>query len=281
LLADVFKIKRFSLRSPPLPHFPFGQFAMPSKVQLFVAQLPQLLPSDWASDAPTLAIVIDTLRFTSTACLALQAGAKSISVAAQVDAARQLANSLGPDTLLCGERHCHRIEGFQLGNSPLEYTRETVQGRDLVFSTTNGTLAVAAAVAAHQMILAGLVNRAAVVDWIRDSQMEKVWIVCAGTDGQIAAEDVLTAGAIVSICQQDPRCSLANDSALIASHYFQSQPTDRSLLTSAMTTLLSQAAGGKNLIPAGYSHDIAAVSQIDSINTVPRNCADSPMRFHA
>ncbi len=254
---------------------------MPSKVQLFVAQLPQLLPSNWARDAPTLAIVIDTLRFTSTACVALQAGAKSIGIAAQVDEARQLANSLGHNTLLCGERHCHRIEGFQLGNSPLEYTRENVQGRDLVFSTTNGTLAVAAALAARQIILASLLNRAAVVEAILASPFAKVWIVCAGTDGQIAAEDLLTAGAIVSLAQQlTPLSSLANDSAMIANNFFQSLPDEIAQPSSALTRLLAEAAGGRNLIQAGYSHDITAVAQLDSLTTVPRNHPNSPTSFY-
>ncbi|MDX1930109.1 MAG: 2-phosphosulfolactate phosphatase, partial [Pirellulaceae bacterium] len=96
---------------------------MQSNTQFFVAQLPQLLPSGWSDGyEPTLAVVIDTLRFTSTACVALAAGATSVCVAAEVETARQLANQLGGRSLLCGERHCHRIEGFQLGNSPFEYT---------------------------------------------------------------------------------------------------------------------------------------------------------------
>ncbi len=194
---------------------------MPSKVELYVAQLPQLLPKDWAT-GDALAIVIDTLRFTSTACVALSAGARSISVAAEVEAARQLGNLLGPDALLCGERHCHRIEGFQLGNSPLEYTSERVKDRDLVFSTTNGTLAVAAAAGAQRILLASLLNRSAVVERIQQLQPEKVWILCAGTDGQIAAEDVLTAGAIAGLCvDKNTQAVLANDSAEIACNTFR------------------------------------------------------------
>ena len=254
---------------------------MPSKVELFVAQLPQLLPSGWSSDTPTLAIVIDTLRFTSTACVALQAGATSISVAAQVEAARQLGISLGPNTLLCGERHCHRIEGFPLGNSPFEYTSETIQGRDLIFTTTNGTLAVAAALSAEQIILASLLNRAAVVEAILASSSAKVWIICAGTDGQIAAEDLLTAGAIVNLAQQqNALTSLANDSAIIANKFFQSLPSESAQRISALTQLLAEAAGGKNLIQSGYFQDIAAVSQLDTLNIVPRNHSNAPTRFY-
>jgi 2-phosphosulfolactate phosphatase len=157
---------------PPAPPNP-----MQSNIQYFVAQIPQLLPADWAganASESTLAVVIDTLRFTSTACVALQAGADSICVAAEVDAARSMKADLGISTLLCGERHCHRIEGFQLGNSPLEYTSEVVAEHALVFSTTNGTRAVEAAKGAQQILLASLLNRAAIVDWICCSRYKRV-----------------------------------------------------------------------------------------------------------
>lgn len=256
---------------------------MPSKIQLFVAQLPQLLPSDWASDAdePTLAVVIDTLRFTSTACVALQAGAASICVAAEVEGALRLAGDLGSGTLLCGERHCHRIEGFQLGNSPQEYVPAAVAGRHLVFSTTNGTRAVAAAEGAQQIVLASLLNRAAVVHWICSSHYSRVWILCAGTDGQIAAEDVLTAGAIASGLQdRSASIALANDSAVIAFELFKSQRDEfGNVSENAMVNLLMDAAGGQNLVQSGYSQDILAVAQLDSIACVPRSSDEHPSRF--
>jgi 2-phosphosulfolactate phosphatase len=259
---------------------------MQSKVHFFVAQLPQLLPSDWSTvNEPTLAVVIDTLRFTSTACVALEAGAASVCVAAEVESARQLGKQLGSGTLLCGERHCHRIEGFQLGNSPFEYTPEVVASHDLVFSTTNGTRAVAAAEEAKQILLASLLNRAAIVDWIFRSSYKRVWILCAGTDGQIAAEDVLTAGAILSGCQMhDVPCKIANDSAAIALQLFESLrhqagSVSEVAIDGTAMALLTQAAGGQNLIQSGYAPDIAAVSRLDSINIVPGNSPAQPTRF--
>lgn len=258
---------------------------MQSYPQFFVAQLPQLLPADWLNteaNEPTLAVVIDTLRFTSTACVALQAGAASVYVAAEIEVARRLAESLGSGTLLCGERHCHRIEGFQLGNSPFEYTPAVVAKHDLVFSTTNGTRAVAAAHGAQEVLLASLLNRAAIVEWILASSYKRVWILCAGTDGQIAAEDVLTAGAILSSVrdQHKPSSFLGNDSAAIALHLFESLSTpQRPDPNESIVELLTHAAGGKNLIQSGYSRDIAAVAHIDSIQIVPCASQQTPNRF--
>ncbi len=161
-----------------------------------VALLPQLLPTGW-SDTQAVAIVIDTLRFTSTACVALSGGAASIAVMSDIDAARRVASSTEPPMLLCGERHCVRIPGFDLGNSPLEYTPERIAGRRLIFSTTNGTVAVEATRAAQTTVLASLLNRQRVVQWLSAAPGSIAWIVCAGTDGQVAQEDVLTAGAII------------------------------------------------------------------------------------
>lgn len=256
---------------------------MQSNVQFYVAQLPQLLPSDWANKSvgPTLAVVIDTLRFTSTASVALQAGASSVCVAAEVETARQLAAQLGSGTLLCGERHCHRIEGFQLGNSPSEYMPAVVAQHDLVFSTTNGTRAVAAAEGSAQILLASILNRAAIVDWICSSSYKRVWIFCAGTDGQIAAEDVLTAGAILSGCKARSAMSiLSNDSAIIAMKLFESISGQIGTITEeAIFGLFTQSAGGQNLIQSGYSSDIAAVAKLDTIDIVPINSPERPGRF--
>ncbi len=262
-----------------------------AKLRIFVAQLPQLLPANWATNSKvselngnnlTLAVVIDALRFTTTAAVALQAGAAAVSVAAEIDTARALATQMGPGTLLCGERHCHRIEGFHLGNSPLEYTTASVGTRNLVFSTTNGTLAVASAAAAQQVLLGSLTNRQAVASWIVSSGFSRIWFVCAGTDGQIAAEDVLTAGAITQACQQLADCELCNDSAIIAAEFFAQQASARNATTqSRISQLLAQAAGGRNLIEAGYESDLAEVAKLDSLTVVPHNHPNQSHIFKA
>ncbi len=244
---------------------------MPAFVkQFFVACLPELLPADWCL-APTLAIVIDTLRFTSTASVALKSGADRIYAVSNVEAARQLATNLGPHARLCGERHCHPIEGFDFGNSPLEYTPERVEGKSLVFSTTNGTRAVEAAIDSTELVLASLLNRRAIAEWILASPHTRVWILCAGTDRQIACEDVLTAGAILDHClnragEGKLECKLANDSSLLALHLFRS--ANPSAASSNVQSLFSQAAGGQNLIAAGYTADVAEVSHLDTIGDI-------------
>ena len=101
----------------------------------------EITPAD-LTDRPV--VVLDILRATSSIVQALSAGARAIYPVASIEDALRLANTFGRDeVLLCGERKCVRIEGFDLGNSPAEFTREKVAGKILVMSTTNGTAAMA------------------------------------------------------------------------------------------------------------------------------------------
>ncbi len=245
--------------------------------KISVALLPRLLPHGWHTDA-TQAVVIDTLRFTSTAAVALAAGARSIQVLSDIQRAKELAEQRrqhpdGGKVLLCGERKCIRIPGFDLGNSPAEYKSEIVQGADLIFSTTNGTVAVEAASQAPKILLGSLLNRASVAAQV-DQELEiasashiHAWVICAGTDGEIAQEDVLTAGAIVHCLLQTQRWHCANPSAQEALQLFVSTQTSNP--HAAIMTVLREAPGGRNLIQAGFAHDLDLVSHLDELQVVP------------
>ena len=89
--------------------------------------------------------VIDILRATTSMCAALNNGARAILPVASTEEALKLAQTLASDDVrLAGEKNCVRIEGFHLGNSPLEMTEAAVRGRTLVVNTTNGTRALLA-----------------------------------------------------------------------------------------------------------------------------------------
>jgi hypothetical protein len=106
-------------------------------------------------------VVIDILRASTTIVEALSAGAKSIYPVASIEEALRLANTFGRDeVLLCGERRCLPIEGFDLGNSPREFTAERVAGKTLVMSTTNGTNVMSLTTGATRVYIASLLNLA-------------------------------------------------------------------------------------------------------------------------
>lgn len=265
-----------------------------------VALLPQLLPPDWSA-AVRATVVIDTLRFTTTACQALAAGASSITVAKDMEAALQAATSKQvsptPRPLLCGERLCRPIAGFDLGNSPYEYTPAAVAGRDLLFTTTNGTVAVTAASYSPSILLAGLVNRSAVAAALHAAQQLPInqpainqppidledWIICSGTDGEVAAEDLLAAGAVIEAlrCRQ-PALVLGNDSAwLVLAAWQQFQRIPATEQAAALVETFADVRGGRNLVENGYARDLEFAARVDALDIVPSSSMQAFDRFTA
>jgi 2-phosphosulfolactate phosphatase len=147
-----------------------------------------------AERAPT-AIVVDVLRATSTIAQALASGYRRVLCCAEVEEALELRARLG-DGVLAGERKAVAIPGFDLGNSPREFTEPL--GETLVFTTTNGTRAILSAAAAAETVLVGsLLNLDAVAAAARDGK--DVEVVCAGLEGRFTIDDAYCAGRIAEL----------------------------------------------------------------------------------
>lgn len=231
-------------------------------------------------------VVIDILRASSTIVTALSRGAAAVLPCLTVEEALSVRNSHPSGTvLLGGERGGVRIEGFDLGNSPREYTADKVRDRFVGFTTTNGTRALLRSLDASKIFVGSFLNLSRIVDVLRDSALP-IHLVCAGTDGQITGEDVLFAGAV---CQRltgndsaGESSFVLTDSAEIALSMWREQvgvepnaanadhPTDESQRT---LRALLQTRGGRNLRRLGYDADIAFCSQIDAIPVLVHRAA--------
>jgi 2-phosphosulfolactate phosphatase len=154
------------------------------RVRVLLAPGPHPVPSD------ATAVVIDVLRATTTLTVALANGARAVHAIESPEAARARA-AREPGALLCGERGGRILPGFDLGNSPFEYTPERVGGRTLLFASTNGSAAMARAAGARRTLLAAFVNATAVLERLRGGD---VVLVCAGKLGRFALEDAACAG---------------------------------------------------------------------------------------
>src|SRR3989304_1993755 len=109
--------------------------------------------------AEKLVIVIDVLRASTTAAVALANGAREIIPVASIDAAGELKQKLGKEhVLLCGEGEGQKIEGFDLGNSPAEYESKVVKDKALIFCSTNGSRAMLKGGLGALCLVGGLVN---------------------------------------------------------------------------------------------------------------------------
>ncbi|MCX7833828.1 MAG: 2-phosphosulfolactate phosphatase [Ignavibacteria bacterium] len=140
-------------------------------------------------------IIIDVLRTCTSITVSLFNKAKEVIPAESVAKAAKLKRSSG-ETLLCGEKNGKIIQGFNLGNSPLEFTENNVKGKILVFCTTNGTISIVKARLAKNCIIGSFVNLAKVVEYITGLN-EDIVILCSGKQGNFSLEDFICAGAII------------------------------------------------------------------------------------
>lgn len=196
--------------------------------------------------------VFDVLRATTTITAALAAGVKEIHLFDSLAAAR-LARR---DGLLCGEEACLKPEAFDLGNSPGQFTSQHRDQR-LFMCTTNGTRALLAARSADAVFTAALVNASAAARAMQKTGKDIV-LLCAGTNGEVAMEDVLGAGAVIAALD---RPMLESDTARMALKLFESCRND-------LRTVLAQTRGGQNVIAAKLDEDIDFAARLDAFEVV-------------
>jgi len=207
-------------------------------------------------------VVLDVLRATSTIVEALSAGAKSIYPVASIDDALRLANNIGRgEVLLCGERRCVPIEGFDLGNSPREFTSDRVAGKTLVMTTTNGTHAMTLAAGAARILMGSVMNLDAVVEDLAASGADPVFI-CAGRERFFAMEDAVCAGAMAArLMEVVPGDWDLNDGARAAVALAERFGTGADLFASI--------GAGKLLLDVGLEGDLAICAERNRHALVP------------
>ncbi len=230
--------------------------------------LPSLVPPGRLTGG--LAVVIDVLRASTTIIHALAAGCTEVRPCAEVDEAVELAGEMRVGrVLLGGERQGVPPPGFDLGNSPREYTPSLCRGTTLVLTTTNGTRALLRAAEAERVLVAGFVNFSAVCEQLQ-ADARPIHILCAGTEGEPTLEDTLLAGALVETLCETLEARL-NDSARLAWDCFE---THGRMLLGA----LEISRGGANLRRLGYDEDIRAAAVVDQFALVPELRRD-PLRI--
>jgi 2-phosphosulfolactate phosphatase len=223
--------------------------------------------------AGKVAIVIDVIRASTVIVEALSNGARAIYPTVTTEDAIVLAQSLGrEDALLCGERRGLRVDGFDLGNSPQEFSAERVRGKQLVMSTTNGTRSLRACQGSKRVFILAFTNVQAVVDRVsalaeKDRPL-KVVVVCAGKEGRFALDDAICAGLLIdgltrSADLEAPsgRAIMLDEGSRVALHLAQAFPvTER---------LLQTTAAGSALVEVGLGDDLASCARLNTATAVP------------
>ncbi len=208
-------------------------------------------------------VVIDVLRASTSIATALNNGAKEIIPATTVESAVKISGNLfGDVTLLGGERNGKIIEGFQLGNSPFDYSEERVRGKSIIFSSTNGSQAMAKARYAREMAVCGFVNMSAVVEFLRMHGRDFT-IVCAGSNGLFSLEDAVCAGMVIHRLSGGAPATLdLSDGAKAAATLYKS--FGRSILK-----MIRGSEHGMFLQQIGFGADLPVCAGVDTIPVLP------------
>lgn len=240
---------------------------MPTPAPIHVHLLPRLVePAELAGG---IAVIVDQLRASTTICAALASGAQAVVPVLEPDEALQIRASAPAGAVLTGgERHGLLIPGFDLDNSPRQYTSERVRGRLIAFTTTNGTRAVVHAQRAQRIVVGCLGNRSVLVRTLAAAGLP-VHVLCAGTNGRVASEDVFVAGAIVDglLARADggSEARILDDSAQLAhQHWLSGADTPAHMLQA-----LESSQGGRNLIEIGLHEDVEYCARLDLFPIVP------------
>lgn len=209
------------------------------------------------------AVVVDVVRATSCIVEGIANGARAVHPVVSVEEAVALRAALhgrGRSALLCGERGGIRIDGFDLGNSPAEFTAAAVGGRRLVMTTTNGTRAFAAARHADRVLAASFLNLSAVAEAVRDDGA--VAVLCAGKEGRFSLDDAVCAGHVV-------RAVLDRAAAPVTLADGAAAARDLALAHAVSADMLAGTAAGRALAEVGLGADLALCARTDRHQIVP------------
>jgi len=208
-------------------------------------------------------VVIDVLRASSTIVTALMNGAKAIIPVGDMGEASKIAQNVdSKNYLLCGEKDGVTIDGYDLGNSPAEYTRETVGGKRLIFNTTNGTKAIKKSLGSSDVYIASFLNVGAVVKALENDEREIV-LICAGWKGRLSFEDMLLAGNIIHLLGNGILPDNTRDGAKVAFGLFDKYGDN-------ITAVVHQSNHAERLRALNISSDIDYCCQIDITDILPR-----------
>jgi 2-phosphosulfolactate phosphatase len=207
-------------------------------------------------------VVIDVLRATSTIIEALNNGAKEVIPVNSFEfAVKASGNLFGGNTLLGGERNTKKIDSFNLGNSPLEYSRKVVQGKSIILFTTNGSKAIVKARFSDSLILSSFTNISSAANYLSHINKD-VEILCSGRNEGFSIEDTICAGRIIlelgkmidGLVLSDP----AKASVVLSNSYGND-----------IRKILYESEHGNILLTNGFENDIIYCSEVNAIKIIP------------
>lgn len=221
----------------------------------------QVKPGDLAG---RLVAVVDVLRASTSIATALGNGARTIIPLEGADEvilrSKDFARS---QILLAGEQKMLPIPGFDLGNSPQDFTAEAVEGKTILITTTNGTRVLLGVQGARDIVIASYVNFTAVLTLMKVAAGSNtdIAIVCASEEGSFTLEDAACAGRYVRALPK--RASMQVNDAASASVLIEKKYGEN------IAKVFKESTHGQALQEAGLGADLAACAEVDAYPVVP------------
>lgn len=208
-----------------------------------------------------IVVVIDMFRATSVIVTALNNGCKEVIPYLTIDETLEHAKGLNKNEyLLGGERRAVKIDGFDLSNSPLEYTRELVENKSVLMTTTNGTRTLAKSISAEKILIGAMINAKAVANKLLEINKDVV-IINAGTNGNFSMDDYICSGYIINEMLKTKNNLDLTDIAKTANIIYESN-TD-------IINYVKEATHYSVMKSLGLDDDIAYCTQKSIIDIVP------------
>lgn len=205
-----------------------------------------------------IVVIIDIFRATSSITYGINNGAEAIIPVAEVEECLAYQEQY-PHYLLAAERNGEVVAGFDFGNSPFSYTKDKVEGKTVVLTTTNGTHALHLSRNAKKVVIGSFLNLLAINEWLK-AQQDDVLLVCAGWKNNFNLEDTIFAGAVAN--QLIPTGFIPDDAAIAAYDLYQLAKND-------LAGYLKKTSHSERLKKLGIEKDIAFCLQVDIATAIP------------
>lgn len=207
-----------------------------------------------------ICVVIDILRATTSICTAVNNGAKAIIPVKTIEEAKEYKDK---GFLVAGERIEDTFPFADWGNSALEFTRQRVEGNEIVHSTTNGTVAIALAKESNpsKIVIGAFSNLSALSNYLSE-QGKDVQLFCSGWNNTVSLEDMTFAGALADRLIQSGKFENKNDSTHSAIAVWNSAKDD-------LQGYMENASHIHRLRKHGMDDVFDYTFQLDTCNVVP------------
>ena len=207
-----------------------------------------------------IVVVVDVLRASTSITTAIYNGAREVVPVTTVAEAGKIAMNTGGSVVLAGERNGVMIEGFHLGNSPTEFTSEKIKNKTVVFTSTNGSIALAKTRFAKFSLVGSFTNVSLIANFLIE-QNQDFAIICAGKQHMFCIEDTVCAGMIINkVAERAP--IEPTDAAVAALALYEN-------FGHSILEMLQNSEHGLFLSEIGFGKDLEVCAVVDSLPILP------------